>query len=78
MIILLSTLKIQVQIDSEILPRLFTKFVPKSKMGGTGLGLLISKSIIETMAVEYGLKITKMVKKVQHLVLVYLLLFNSL
>ncbi len=34
-------------IDSEILPRLFTKFVPKSKMGGTGLGLFISKSIVE-------------------------------
>ena len=31
-------------IDSQILPRLFTKFVTKS---GTGLGLFISKSIIE-------------------------------
>jgi signal transduction histidine kinase len=35
-------------IDSEILPRLFTKFATKSDMaGGAGLGLFISKSIIE-------------------------------
>jgi signal transduction histidine kinase len=35
-------------IDSEILSRLFTKFATKSEMGGgTGLGLFISKSIIE-------------------------------
>ena len=35
-------------IDSEILPKLFTKFVTKSSIvGGTGLGLFISKSIIE-------------------------------
>jgi two-component system, OmpR family, sensor histidine kinase VicK len=34
-------------IDSEILPRLFTKFATKST-AGTGLGLFISKSIIET------------------------------
>ncbi len=34
-------------IDSEILPRLFTKFVTKPGSGGTGLGLFISKSIIE-------------------------------
>jgi two-component system, OmpR family, sensor histidine kinase VicK len=33
-------------IDTEILPRLFTKFASKSQMG-TGLGLFISKSIIE-------------------------------
>jgi signal transduction histidine kinase len=33
-------------IDSEILPRLFTKFSTKSKTG-TGLGLFISKNIIE-------------------------------
>jgi signal transduction histidine kinase len=33
-------------IDSEILPRLFTKFVTKSRTG-TGLGLFISKSIID-------------------------------
>ena len=34
-------------IDSEILPKLFTKFATKSETGGTGLGLFISKSIIE-------------------------------
>ena len=34
-------------IDSEILPRLFTKFATKSETGGTGLGLFISKSIVE-------------------------------
>jgi len=35
-------------IDSEIMPRLFTKFATKSDMGGgTGLGLFISKSIVE-------------------------------
>jgi signal transduction histidine kinase len=33
-------------IDSEISPRLFTKFATKSDRG-TGLGLFISKSIIE-------------------------------
>ena len=34
-------------INPEILPRLFTKFVTKPETGGTGLGLFISKSIIE-------------------------------
>ena len=34
-------------IDSEILPRLFTKFATKSYQG-TGLGLYIVKNIIET------------------------------
>jgi len=35
-------------IDQEILPNLFTKFATKSSMtGGTGLGLFISKKIIE-------------------------------
>ena len=33
-------------IDAEILPRLFTKFSTKSDTG-TGLGLFISKSIVE-------------------------------
>jgi signal transduction histidine kinase len=36
-----------VGIDPEILPRLFSKFTTKSDAGGTGLGLFISKSIIE-------------------------------
>jgi signal transduction histidine kinase len=34
-------------IDSQILPRLFQKFATKSEFGGTGLGLYISKNIIE-------------------------------
>ena len=34
-------------IHPEILPKLFTKFATKSMTGGTGLGLFISKSIIE-------------------------------
>jgi signal transduction histidine kinase len=35
-------------IDPEIMPKLFTKFATKSEIGGTGLGLFISKSIIES------------------------------
>jgi signal transduction histidine kinase len=34
-------------IDSQILPKLFQKFTTKSESGGTGLGLYISKNIIE-------------------------------
>jgi signal transduction histidine kinase len=34
-------------IDPEIMPRLFTKFATKSQASGTGLGLFISKNIIE-------------------------------
>jgi signal transduction histidine kinase len=34
-------------IDPEILPRLFSKFTTKSEFGGTGLGLYVSKKIIE-------------------------------
>ena len=34
-------------IHSEMLPKLFTKFATKSQTGGTGLGLFISKSIVE-------------------------------
>jgi signal transduction histidine kinase len=35
-------------IDPSILPKLFTRFASKSEIGGgTGLGLFISKSIIE-------------------------------
>jgi two-component system sensor histidine kinase VicK len=36
-----------VGIDLEILPRIFSKFATKSETGGTGLGLFISKSIVE-------------------------------
>ena len=34
-------------IDKEILPHLFKKFVSKGEFGGTGLGLYISKNIVE-------------------------------
>jgi signal transduction histidine kinase len=34
-------------VDPEMVPRLFTKFASKSEIGGTGLGLYISKSIID-------------------------------
>ena len=34
-------------IHPEVLPKLFTKFATKSPIAGTGLGLFISKSIIE-------------------------------
>ena len=34
-------------IHPNILPKLFTKFATKSPIPGTGLGLFISKSIIE-------------------------------
>lgn len=34
-------------IDQEMMPRLFTKFASNAEMGGTGLGLYISKSIVE-------------------------------
>ena len=40
-------------IDSEILPKLFTKFATKSTIEGrTGLALFISKSIIERHGVR--------------------------
>jgi signal transduction histidine kinase len=45
--ILLSIRDTGTGIDSEMLPKLFKKFATKSQMGGTGLGLFISKSIIE-------------------------------
>ena len=48
-------------IDSELLPRLFKKFATKSERG-TGLGLYISKNIIEVMVVRYGLKQLQMGK----------------
>jgi two-component system sensor histidine kinase VicK len=35
-------------IDPQVLPKLFSKFATKSEIGGTGLGLFIAKSIIES------------------------------
>jgi two-component system, OmpR family, sensor histidine kinase VicK len=46
-VVLVSVKDTGIGIDSEILPRLFTKFASKSERGGTGLGLYISKSIVE-------------------------------
>ncbi|HYJ01810.1 MAG TPA: ATP-binding protein [Nitrososphaeraceae archaeon] len=34
-------------IDEEVLPRLFEKFASKTELGGTGLGLYLSKNIVE-------------------------------
>ena len=45
--ILVSIKDTGVGLDPEIMPRLFTKFATKSEKGGTGLGLFISKGIIE-------------------------------
>jgi signal transduction histidine kinase len=56
-------------IDPEILPRLFTKFSSKSVIG-TGLGLFLSKNIVEAQGAKYGPRITKMAKE-QHLHLAY-------
>ena len=46
-------------IDPEIIPRLFTKFVTKS-ITGTGLGLFISKNIIEAHGGSIWMKISLM------------------
>ena len=40
-------------IDSEILPRRFSKFASKSE-NGTGLGLFISRSIVELTTEKFG------------------------
>ena len=48
-------------IDPEIMPRLFTKFATKS-FEGTGLGLFISKKILEAHGGRFGLKIILMGK----------------
>jgi signal transduction histidine kinase len=34
-------------IDEEVWPRLFEKFASKTELGGTGLGLYLSKNIVE-------------------------------
>ena len=49
-------------IDVNILPRLFTKFASKS-FHGTGLGLFISKGIVEAKMVKSGAKITLMAEE---------------
>jgi two-component system sensor histidine kinase VicK len=46
-VVLISVTDTGTGIDSSIFPRLFTKFASRSKRGGTGLGLYISKSIID-------------------------------
>ena len=46
-------------IHPEIFPRLFTKFATRSDTG-TGVGLFISKSIVEAHGGKIGLKITLM------------------
>jgi signal transduction histidine kinase len=45
--ILVSIKDTGIGINSEILPKLFTKFTMEPSIGGTGLGLFISKNIIE-------------------------------
>jgi signal transduction histidine kinase len=46
-IIVISVKDTGIGIAPEIFPKLFTKFASKSEIGGTGLGLYISKGIIE-------------------------------
>ena len=54
-------------INPEIKPKLFSKFVTDSP-GATGIGLYISKSIVEAHGEVYGLRITE---RELHLRLVY-------
>jgi signal transduction histidine kinase len=49
--------------------RLFTKFATKS-VTGTGLGLFISKSIVESQMAEYGVKIMQVGEEL-HFTLAY-------
>jgi signal transduction histidine kinase len=56
-------------IDPEIMPRLFTQFATKS-VTGTGLGLFISKNIIEAHGGKGGPKIMPMEKDL-HFTLAY-------
>jgi two-component system, OmpR family, sensor histidine kinase VicK len=46
-VVIVSVIDTGTGIDPSIFPRLFTKFASRSKSGGTGLGLYISKSIID-------------------------------
>ena len=55
-----------VGIHPEIFPKLFSKFVTRSDRG-TGLGLFISKSIIEEHAEKYGRKIVLSKKELPYL-----------
>ena len=51
-------------IDPDVFPKLFSKFAAvTSATGGNGLGLFISKGMVE----GYGQRIIEMVKKGQHL-----------
>ena len=63
-------------IDSEILPRLFSKFATKSEIG-TELGLFISKSIVQAHGARYGLRIIVMTQEL-HLHLVCQLETNNI
>ena len=47
-VVIVNIIDTGIGIDSEIFPRLFTKFATKSERGGTGLGLFISKCIIKS------------------------------
>ena len=61
-------------IHPEVLPKLFTRFATKSPIAGTGLGLFISKSIIEMHGGSiWALIMMKKIKmiEVQHLLLAY-------
>jgi len=51
--ILVSIRDTGIGITPDILPKLFTKFINKSPIPGTGLGLFISKSIIEMHGGKY-------------------------
>lgn len=58
-------------ISSKIIPNLFQKFITDSDFG-TGLGLYITRKLVEAMELKYGL-LTMRIKKDSLLCLVYLL-----